>query len=80
LLRTAKRPDLALPNEIGKERTDEIVVPINLTGSLELIVLSVKRKSAPCRLRGSTHTLTLRAGRLWDVVPGEIAVVRPRKE
>jgi hypothetical protein len=39
----------------------------------------VKQKAARCRLRESAHTVTLRAGRLWDVVPGEIAVVRPRK-
>jgi hypothetical protein len=79
-LRTAKRPDPALPDESGKERTDETVVPINLANPVELIVLSVKQKAARCRLRGSAHTVTLRAGGLWDVVPGEIAVVRPRKQ
>ena len=80
LLRTAKQPNPALPREIGKEGTGETVVPINLAGPVELIVLSVKQTSARCRLRGSTHTVTLRAGHLWDVVPGEIAVVRPRKQ
>jgi hypothetical protein len=80
LLRTAKQPDPALPNEIGKERTGEAAAPINLAGPIELIVLSLKQASARCRLRGSTHTITLRAGRLWDVVPGEIAVVRPRRQ
>ncbi len=75
-LRTAKRPDPALPDESGKERTDETLVPINLVNPVELIVLSVKQKAARCRLRGSAHTVTLRAGGLWDLVPGEIAVVR----
>src|SRR5208337_3452318 len=79
-LRTAKRPDPALPDESGKERTDETLVPINLANPLELIVLSVKQKAARCRLRGSAHGVTLRAAGLWDVVPGEIAVVRPRKQ
>src|SRR5207302_1533243 len=60
--------------------TINTVVPINPSGLVELIVISVKQKAARCRLRGSTPTLTLRAGRLWDVVPGEIAVVRPRKQ
>ena len=58
-----------LPNEIGKERTGATVVPINLAGQVELIVLSVKQTSARCRLRERTHTITLRAGRLRDVVP-----------
>jgi hypothetical protein len=48
-------------------------------GLVELAVLSVKQKAARCRVLGSDETLTLRATRLWDVVPGEIAVVRPSK-
>jgi hypothetical protein len=47
---------------------------------IELAVLSVKRTAARCRLLGSGQGVTLRAGRLWDVVPGEIAVVRPAKQ
>jgi hypothetical protein len=43
-------------------------------------VLSVKQKAARCRLRETGQAVTLRASRLWDVVPGEIAVVRPRKQ
>ena len=53
---------------------------INLTGPVELIVFSVKQKAARCRLRETTHTVNLRTGRLLDVVPGEIAVVRPSKQ
>jgi hypothetical protein len=53
---------------------------IDLRGPVELVVLSVKQKVARCRLLGDDRTFTLRAGRLWDVVPGEIAVVRPRKQ
>jgi len=53
---------------------------MNLANPVKLIVLSVKQKVAGCRLRGNAHTVTLRAGGLRDVVPGEIAVVRPRKQ
>lgn len=69
--------------------TCESVVPASPTGNatsidprgrVELIVLSVKQKAARCRLLGDDRTFTLRAGRLWDVVPSEIAVVRPRKQ
>jgi len=80
LLKTAKRPVPASPDRISGEPTINTVVPINPSGPVELIVISVKQKGARCRLRGSAHTVTLRAGRLWDVVPGEIAVVRPRKQ
>jgi hypothetical protein len=45
-----------------------------------LVVLSVKQKAARCRLLGGDRTFTFRAGGLWDVVPGEIAVVRPAKQ
>jgi hypothetical protein len=49
-------------------------------GLLELVVLSVKETAARCRLLGSEAVITLRTGRLWDIVPGEIALVRPRKQ
>jgi hypothetical protein len=80
LLRTAKQHDPVSRDEIGRERTDGTVVAFNLTGLVELIVLSLKQKTARCRLLGSAHTVILRTVRLWDVVPGEIAVVRPRKQ
>ena len=54
--------------------------PPDLEGPIELVVLSVKQKSARCRLLGGDRTFTFRAGRLWDLVPGEIAVVRPAKQ
>ncbi len=46
---------------------------------MELAVLSVKQKAARCHVLGTDDIVTLRAARLWDVVPGEIAVVRPSK-
>jgi len=53
---------------------------ITLADPVELIVLSVKQTTARCRPLRSNQTIALRAGRIWDVVPGEIAVVRPRKQ
>lgn len=52
---------------------------LDLSRPVELVVLSVKEKAARCRLLGSDRVVTLRAGRLWELVPGEIAVVRPRR-
>jgi tetratricopeptide (TPR) repeat protein len=46
---------------------------------IELVVSSVKQRAARCRLLGGAQTVTLRAKRFWDLVPGEIAVVRPDK-
>jgi hypothetical protein len=52
----------------------------HLSGPVELIALSVKERAARCRLLGSDRAITLRASRLWDVVPGEIVTVKPRKQ
>lgn len=52
---------------------------LDLSGPVELIALSVKERAARCRLPGSDRVITLRAGQLWDVVPGEIVTVKPRK-
>ena len=49
---------------------------LDLSKDVELIVLSVKEKAARCRLVGSERTITLRARRLWDIVPGEIVATR----
>ncbi len=54
---------------------------INLGGPVELVVLSVTANAARCRLLGSDRVITLRPShRLWDLVPGEISVVSPRKQ
>lgn len=46
---------------------------------VELAVLSVKRTAVRCRELESGNEITLRTTRLWDIVPGEIAVVRAAK-
>jgi len=48
-------------------------------GPVEFVVLSIKQKAARCRLLENNQTFTFRASGLWDLVPGEIAVVRPAK-
>jgi len=53
---------------------------LDLSGPIELVVLSVKGSAAHCILRGSERVITLRASRVWDFVPGNIAVVKPRKQ
>jgi hypothetical protein len=52
---------------------------IDLDSPIQLLVLSVKDVAARCRLLGSDRAITLRATRLWDVVPGEIVQVQPGK-
>jgi hypothetical protein len=47
--------------------------------TVELIVLSKKQQTARCRVRASGETLILRAD-VWDVVPGQIVVVQPKKQ
>ena len=53
---------------------------VPLGGTVELIVLSVKQKAARCRLLDSEQVVTFRGSRLWDVVPGEIAVIKTDKQ
>jgi tetratricopeptide (TPR) repeat protein len=63
----------------GAARRKSALASQDVGGLVELLVLSVKQKAARCREIGRDDTVTLRATRLWDVVPGEIAVVRTAK-
>ena len=53
---------------------------VDVGAPVELVILSLTARAARCRLLGSDRAITLRATRLWNVVPGEIAVVKPRKQ
>ena len=53
---------------------------LDLSKPVELVALSVKQRAARCRLLGSDHVITLRASRLWEVIPGEIVTVIARKQ
>jgi hypothetical protein len=50
------------------------------TGSVELVILSVSALAARCRIFASGEEITLRSGRIWTVVPGQIATIRPTKQ
>jgi hypothetical protein len=52
---------------------------IDMTRPVELVVLAAREKGSHCRLLGTDRVVTLRAGSPWLLVPGEIAVVKPRK-
>jgi hypothetical protein len=71
--------EVAAPRR-GGPRPGTAASTLDLYDHAELIVLSVKQTAARCRLLGSDQIVTLRAGRLWQVVPGEIAVVKPHKQ
>jgi hypothetical protein len=66
---------------IRRMTTRKKAVPVPaVEGPVELVVLSVKQKAARCRLLGADQSFTFRAGRLWELVPGEIAGVKPAKQ
>ncbi len=53
---------------------------IDLSKPVELIVLGIKKQEAArCRLLGADKELTLRTSDLWNVAPGEIVTVMPKK-
>ena len=53
---------------------------IDISKPVELVTLSIKDSTARCRLLGSNRVITLRSSDLWNVVPGEIITVKPRKQ
>ncbi len=69
----------ALPTR-RKRQHKVAATDLDLSQPIELIVLSIKERAARCRLPGTDRVISLRASRLWDIVPGEIAVVKPRKQ
>ncbi len=65
---TVRRPEKATQNDIDKAR------------EVELIALAVKGNAVSCRIAGKERVITLRPAGLWDVAPGEIITVTPRKQ
>ena len=47
---------------------------------VELIVFSVKQTSARCRFLKGDLDITLRTASRWELIPGEIATVKPAKK
>ena len=68
LSRTHRRPQKATEDDI------------DMTRDVELIAVAVKGNAVSCRLPGKDRVITLRTTRLWDLVPGEIINVAPRKQ
>jgi len=53
---------------------------IDMNRDLELIVVAVKGNAVSCRLLGNKRVITVRPTGHWDMVPGEIILVAPRKQ
>lgn len=53
---------------------------LDTTGPVDLIILSLTQKAGRCRVLSNKLDITLRATRLWDLVPGEIATIKPNKQ
>ncbi len=73
-------PEPAAPPSRRKRQHKVAATDLDLCQPIELVVLSIKERAARCRLPGTDRVISLRACRLWDIVPGEIAVVKPRKQ
>jgi len=68
LSKTRRRPQKATEDDI------------DMTREVELIAIAVKGNAVSCRLPGKDRVITIRATRLWDLAPGEIILVTPRKQ
>ena len=53
---------------------------LDLSESVELVTLAVKERAARCRLLESNRVITLQASGIWNLAPGEIVTVKPRKQ
>jgi len=53
---------------------------LDLSASIELIVLAPKERAARCRVLGTEREITLRSRDVWNMVSGEIVTVRARKQ
>ena len=72
-------PDVSPPP--GRMRQHKVTAAdLDMAGTVELVVLSLKGNAVRCRLPGTERAITLRADQPWNVVPAEIAVVKPKKQ
>jgi tetratricopeptide (TPR) repeat protein len=53
---------------------------VDMTGDVELIAVALKGNAVSCRIRGKERVITLRPVGFWEVAPGEIIMVAPRKQ
>ena len=64
------------PSPAKKTKAAKIGMPC---GNIDVVVLSLSARAARCRILNTGEEISLRAGRLWQVVPGEIATIKPAK-
>lgn len=70
-----------LPSSHIRTRQHEApTTDLDISGTVELVTLSVKENAVRCRLLNGDRDITLRSNRFWDLAPGEILVVKPRKQ
>ena len=65
---------------IRKRQHKVTTTDLDMSGTVELVALSVKEIAVRCRLLKGDRVITLRSNRLWDLAPGEILVVKPGKQ
>jgi hypothetical protein len=65
---TRRRPQKATEDDFDMNR------------DVELIAVAVKGNAVSCRIPGKGRVITIRPAGLWDVVPGEVIIVTPRKQ
>jgi len=53
---------------------------VDMTRDVELIAVAVKGNAVSCHIAGKEHVITLRPAGFWDVAPGEIIMVTPRRQ
>ncbi|MGB5450673.1 MAG: hypothetical protein WBN00_01140 [Sedimenticolaceae bacterium] len=73
-------PEQVVAPTSHKRRHKVAAAGLDVDHPIELVVLSIKQRAARCRLPGSDRVINLRASRLRDIVPGEVATVKPRKQ
>ncbi len=62
------------------KQTKVQVGEIDIGKPVDLIVMGIrKQETARCRLLGAEKEITLRSAGVWDIVPGEIVTVMPKK-
>ena len=71
------RDQAVSPNQRHHKATSD---DIDLSKPVELVILSVKVRTARCRLLESDRIITLRAGTVYDSVPGQIVTIHPKKQ
>jgi tetratricopeptide (TPR) repeat protein len=73
-------PPISTTPSRQKRRHKATSEDMDLSRPVNLIALSVKQRTARCSILGTERIITLRASRVWDVVPGEIVTVKPSKQ